>query len=190
MYNTQLDLIEDTTTGIDPDDVIAITESVVMELPNPRKMEYLGYRAAGFKVREACQLAKLHQRTVMHWREHDPEFYKQEHDALTTMRHTVATEMLNMKFTRNMTMFMERDFKLLAKASRTPEELTKPDNDYLTRCRAMYTPQQLQIISQMLGVNGGNEPSFTDLVKRLSQARDEVTLSRTTREEVTLTRGE
>lgn len=166
---------EEALESIDPDDMENIAESMIPYFgTSQKKTDYLGYRAAGFEVREACQLVGVHQKTPNFWRKTDPEFAEVEKQAVTTLRHQMTKEHLGVKFTRNYALILEKDFNIIRK-SMAEDGLTSQENAYLLRARTHYTPQQLQILQQLLG-NAPQEVSFADIVLKLSRTREEISI--------------
>ena len=83
---------------------------------NPRKSEYLGYRACNFSVREACDLVPISLAQVHKWRREDPEFAKFESNNLHELQRDIGPQLLRLDFVRNVKLFLKIDFKVLYKA--------------------------------------------------------------------------
>ena len=163
---------------IDPNDASAIAESVVPYFDNLHKSEYLGFRACGFGVRDACQLVGVHQRTVNNWRKSDPEFILTENNALNSMRQNLAANHLNIRFTRNYALILEKDFIVIQKSTNDPDSLNKHEHEYLLKLRSSYSPQQLEVMRRLIGEDGGSGETFADWVIKLSRTKEELTIQR------------
>jgi len=163
-------------TDIKPSDPEAIAESMIPAQDgygHEGKEKYLSLIACGFKTKEATEMVGINLRTVYRWRE-DPKFLKTEDDARGELRRKMATEYVNIEFTRNYTLALEKDFKIFQLSLGGSGELTKQQHEYLLRARSHYTPQQLQILHQLIRVGtDGGEMTFEDVVRSIA-ARGEV----------------
>jgi len=145
---------------------------------NAKRAEYLGKRVCNFTVREACKLAGIHEKTVHRWREADSQFEYLDTEGMTNLRKQLGMEFLNMQFTRNMSLFLEKDFKVLYKDA-TGAPMTDDDKIYLSKVRQHYTPQSLAMIKQLVGGGSIEEPfNFTKLTMTLKREQIEITQER------------
>ena len=124
-----------------------------------KKASYLSYVVAGFSVTEATKLADVHLKSVHRWREDDPAFSVLEEQARTSLRRQLADEILDIEFTRNMRLFLAKDFRVLYKDA-IGQVLTEGEDEYLKLIRKFYTPQQFAMVKQMVGGNGKSEEGF------------------------------
>lgn len=159
-----------------------VEESIAISiLPYPyddKRARYLGLRASGFTVREACRFMGIHNSNVSLWRD-DPKF-KQIEDDLPEYRDKLSRDYLNLEFTRNFRYVLKKDYEVLKKSVDDPENLSKFDKDYLIKLRTQYTPQQFQILEALAGnqAAAGGEFNFTKLVTEIQREQVRVTMER------------
>lgn len=141
---------------------------------NAKRAEYLSKRVCNFTVRESCKLCGIHEKTVHRWRETDEQFEILDTKGMTNLRKQLGMEYLSMQFTRNMSLFLEKDFKVLYKDA-TGGILTDDEKSYLGKIRQHYTPQSLAMIKQLVGGGTVEEPfNFTKLTMTLKREQIEV----------------
>jgi len=168
----------DDSSVIDPDDSEDIVLALIPYTANDsRKAQYLAYRACGFGVREAAGLVKksggdrgLNERTIRRWRKADPEFARLDGSDIAELRSSVALEYNAVKFTRNMTIALERDHVVLRKALLVPDIMTKDEIRYAREIRKFYTPQQFAAIVQLMSSGSDSELDYTEYVMKLSRS--------------------
>jgi len=152
---------------IDGDDTEAIVESLMPYFPeDSRRGKYLSYRACGFTIREAVSLTGITERTLRRWREADPEFRKMDLEMVTDLRARLGDHYIAHEYRRNMRLVLDKDFEVF-KRSVEGEELTDKEQSYLIKARSFYTPQQLQIIREILGESDQKDFDWTEYVMRL-----------------------
>jgi len=156
-----------------------ISQAILPYYPDDsQKARYLAYRVSGFTMREACELVPCSTRVIYKWREQDEQFRKIDGEGLTDLRKQLSGEYLNIEFTRNFRLVMQKDFDILSKSIRGVE-LTTQENQYLLRLRSHYTPQHLLLIKQILGEIDGDESfDFTKLTLTIRREREELTVER------------
>ena len=143
--------------------------------PESKRADYLSKRVSNFSVREACQLANVSEKSVRRWRESDPTFNHLDTDGITELRKKFATELLDMQFTRNFHLILQKDFKVLYKDAIEPEHMTQGDTEYLNKIRQHYTPQSLAMIKQILGGGSVEKPfDFTKLTLSIKREQIEI----------------
>lgn len=84
---------------------------------NPRKVEYLGNRACGFSIREACNLSNISLSTLHKWRREDPKFAEFESNNLYELQKNVGPDIIRLGFLRCVKLFLKIDFRVLYRAS-------------------------------------------------------------------------
>ncbi|KKN75154.1 hypothetical protein LCGC14_0383130 [marine sediment metagenome] len=155
-----------------------LTDDGFGDTTSAKRAEYLSKRICNFSVRESCQLADVSEKTVRRWRDADPDFFHLDTKGMTDLRKKFATEYVDMQFTRNFHLVLQKDFKVLYEDA-IGGTLTKEENDYLGKIRAHYTPQSLAIVKQLLGGGTTETPfSYTKLVMEIKQERIEITQGR------------
>lgn len=120
-------------------------QSLIPDFTNPRKTDYLTYKAMGFSNREAEALAGIDNGSVRRWRKEDPKFIDWE-ERVHNIRVNVTTVLLESQFSRNMHLAMQLDFKLLRKAMFAPngvEDLTDAEQKLLARATDRYKASDL-----------------------------------------------
>lgn len=158
---------------INPNDPEAIAESMVpvqVGYADDQKSRYLALIACGFKMTEAVRMVGIHLRTAYRWRD-DPTFLQSENQARGALRKKLASEHLNVEFTRNYALALQRDWMVLGKSVKDGE-LTKQEHEYLLRARNHYTPQQLQILQQLISTDGASKLTFEDVVKLIASGKE------------------
>jgi len=143
-----------------------------------RKSTYLSFRAVGFTYREAINLAGISDRTVKRWREADAEFARIDTTGLMELKKQMGAEYLNIEFSRNFRLALEKDFQVLTKSVQFPEKLTDRENQYLLKIRAFYTPQQYAIIQQLVGEAAQTGFDFTKMVFEIRREKEEMIITK------------
>ena len=139
-----------------------------------KKALYLSYRISNFTSRESEKLANVSHKQVTRWRQNDPKFVELDGSGLTQLRKTMSNQFLDMQFTRNFRLIMEKDFQVLYKDA-IKEPLTQSEMVYMAKIRKHYTPQSLAMIKQLLG--GGTTESPFDFTKlTLEVRREQITI--------------
>ena len=162
---------------VDPKNTEGIAQSLVPFYvksyhESNKKAKYLSYLVAHFSTLEACKLAGVHHTTVMRWRENDPQFLALEKKCATERALRMSQEMLDIEFTRNFKLILERDFTILLKDAEG-QVLSEKEHQYLMLIRKFYTPQQLAIIKQLAsGVEGDKPFDFTKTVLEMRITRE------------------
>ena len=122
---------------------------------------YLSYRVTGFTIMEACELTHISYETVKRWRKEDPSFKQLDTGDMYQLRKDLSKNYLDIEYTRNFHLMLERDRELLFKSMRNPEGLTKDEENYITKIRSMYTPQQLSQMRDLLEDRGSKAKEFS-----------------------------
>lgn len=155
----------------------AAIEAIVPYFPSePKKSKYLSFRACGFTVRESCQLTKITESAARHWRANDPEFNNLDTAGISDLKKQIGMEYLDVEFTRNFRLVLQKDLVVLMKSLTTKDGLTPQEQQYLLKIRQFYTPQQLAIIQQLAGSVKGGTFDFTKLVFQISREREAITI--------------
>jgi len=156
------------------------------------KADYLGYRACGFPVRQACYLSDNTEQTIRRWRKSDPEFARVETEELSTLQSSVSRDLIQLEFLRNMRMAMRTDAKILYKAVQCLDALTNREFKHLQRVRGMYSPSDLITMTRALNPGSEEPGDFATAVYKLLEMRskdDETTIRTVQATEVTIAPG-
>ena len=114
------------------------------------KSKYMSYRACGFTVTEAMELAQRDRATLYRWYREDPEWKIQDTEGIGEFRQTTARNFIFAEYMRNMRLVMEKDAAVLQKALKAPDEMDKDEHAYLRTIRPQYGPSQLAAITAYL----------------------------------------
>jgi len=155
-----------------------IAESIVPYFPEDgKKSKYLAYRVCGFNHKESRFHAGVTFTSVKRWCEADTEFAKLDTTGLNELKEKLSAKYLNVEFTRNFHLVMQKDLKVLTKSIKSPDNLTPQENQYLLKLRAFYTPQQYAVIQQLVGEVTGEGFDFKKLIFEVSREREEVRIT-------------
>lgn len=130
---------------------------------NPRKTEYLGNRACGFSIREACNLSEISVGTLHKWRREDTAFAEFEENIYELQR-DIGPDVIRLGFLRCFKMFLNIDHKVLMKASLLGLDirdgisegkaikagLSTREYDYICKIRKEYVPAALLALHRAL----------------------------------------
>ena len=156
-------------------------EMAISTLPffhDGKKSEYLAKRICNFSMREACQLAEVSEKSVRRWREADPTFNQLDTEGMTDLRKKFANEFVDLEFTRNFHLVLQKDFKILYKDATDSKNLTEDDKEYLLKIRQHYTPQALAMVKQILGGGDPKQPfDFTKLTMTIKREREQIEIT-------------
>ena len=170
------------STEIEPGTEIGKTEDIAQALipyypEDSRKSRYLSYRVCGFTLREARDLVGITESSIRRWRKEDAEFAKLDTSGLSQLKEQLSAKYINVEFTRNFHLVLQKDLKVLIKSIKEPIMLTSQENQYLLKLRAFYTPQQFAIIQQLVGEATGEGFNFTELIFQIRREREEITVT-------------
>ncbi len=116
-----------------------------------KKAQFLKYIIAGFSKTEAsklCKLGKYPHKTLHRWEE-DPIFMALLEKSKSSLRDELANKLVDIEFTRNFMLVLQKDFDVMFKDALGEEVLTKDEVEYLKLIRKFYTPQQYAQVKQM-----------------------------------------
>ena len=153
----------------------AIAQSFVPTFSDDsKKATYLSYLVANFAHREACQLTPVSEKQVRRWKDADPNFLRMCGEGLPELRKQFASQFIDMQFTRNFHLVLQKDFRVLYKDA-LGQDLSENEVRYLEKIRQHYTPQSLAMVKQLLGGGTVQEPfDFTRLTLEIK--REQITL--------------
>jgi len=155
-----------------------IAQALIPYYPeDSKKSKYLSYRVCGFTLREARDLVGITETSIRRWRKEDAEFAKLDTTGLSELKEQLSAKYINIEFTRNFHLVLQKDLKVLIKSLQSPTMLTINENQYLLKLRAFYTPQQFAMIQQLVGETTGGGFDFTKLVFEIRREREEIRIS-------------
>lgn len=162
-------------------DVAELAESTIdvgnlMAQDGTKKAEYLSYRVCNCTIRESTKLAKVTERMVRYWRANDQQFAYIDGEGLTNYRQKFANNLIDMEFTKNFRLILQKDFAILYKSLiHGDESLSDKEHQYLLKIRSHYSPQNLAAIKQLLAGGTIQEPfDFTKTVLTIRRDRQEL----------------
>ena len=168
-------MLEETTATKD----ITPTEGMIQSLiphwiEGDKKAAYLGYLVAGFSKHESVKLAGIHKKTLSRWQDGDPDFIEFV-NRLPEIRQTLNDQLLDLEFTRNFKLVLNKDFRVLYKDA-TGKPLSDQEQAYLQAIRKFYTPQHLVQLRQLLSGqdDGGQAFDFTKTVLEIRLSKETV----------------
>ncbi len=140
-----------------------------------KKATYLSYLIANFAHRESCKLTPVSEKQVRRWKDADQNFLHICTDGLSALRKEFASTFIDMQFTRNFHLILQKDFRVLYKDAVGEVPLTDNENKYLEKIRQHYTPQSLAMVKQLLGGGTVEQPfDFTRLTMEIK--REQITI--------------
>ena len=152
--------------------------SVATTLIPWRKDDYrarlLGYLACGFNPEEALYMLGLKLEWLEEQRQ-DPVFAAFELK-VPEIRKELSKEYIELDFFRNFRMVLEKDYRVLKHALDLGGGLSNQEHQYLLKMRSAYTPQQLQILEQVMKGVGAEGFNFAKWTK---EHQDVIQFSRT-----------
>ncbi len=135
-----------------PDDAHedALLSRIPFMVGDSKKADYLSYRATGFSVSVACQLAEVERTTVNKWRKTDKAFKSFEETRLEELQKSTSADVLRLEFLRNMRMIMKKDFEVIGQALFEQSEMTDREWAYFKQIRRHYTPNDMLALEKTL----------------------------------------
>ena len=156
------------TTGQTPSEGISQT-LVPLYIEGDNKARFLGYLIAGFSKIEAKRLVGIADITLTRWMNGDPDFASVL-KKIPDIREKLGSQLLDLEFSRNFKLIMEKDFKVLMKDA-LGDEMTPGEENYLLVIRKFYTPQHLAMMKQMLSGNVDTKKEAFDWSKMVVEMR-------------------
>jgi hypothetical protein len=155
-------------TGTTPTEGLSQT-LVPLYIEGDNKARFLGYLIAGFSKIEAKRLVGIADITLVRWMNGDPDFVSVL-NKIPELREQLGNQLLDLEFSRNFKLIMEKDFKVLWKDA-IGAEMTPGEENYLLVIRKFYTPQHLGMMKQMLTGNIDNKKEAFDWTKMVVEMR-------------------
>jgi len=127
------------------------------------RARYMGFLACGFNPEESLYMLGLKVDWLEEQRQ-DPSFNTFELK-VPEIRKELSKEYIELDFFRNFRMVLEKDYRTLRRALDMDGIMTGQDHQYLLKMRSAYTPQQLQILEQVMKGVGEDGFNFARWVK-------------------------
>ncbi len=128
----------------------ALLSRIPLQSGSQKKALYLSYRATGFPVRQACDLAEMSLEDLHRWRKQDSQFKLFETEKLHELQATVGSDVVRLEFMRNFRMVMKKDFLTIRKALFDEENLTDAEWKYFLLIRRHYTPNDMLALEKAI----------------------------------------
>ena len=146
----------------DPKEV-SVATTLIPWSKDDNRARYMGYLACGFNPEEALYMLGL----KVEWLEEQrqDESFNIFELKVPEIRKELSKEYIELDFFRNFRMVMEKDYRVLKHALDMGGGLTNQEHQYLIKMRSAYTPQQLQILEQVMKGVGAEGFNFARWVK-------------------------
>lgn len=165
---------------------VAIAASLLPWRKDDLRSKYFSYIACGFTAEESLYMIGLGFEWLERQREDDT--FATFELRIPEIRKELSKEYIELDFFRNFRMVLEKDYRTLRKALDMERDATgeivpisKYEQQYLLKMRAAYTPQQLQILGQVMSGVGAENFNFA---KWIAENQEVVKYSRTDSVEV------
>jgi hypothetical protein len=143
---------------------VSIATTLIPWRKDDFRARYLGYLACGFNPDEALYMLGLKAEWLEEQRQ-DKQFSDYEL-MVPEIRKELSKEYIELDFFRNFRMVLEKDYRVLKEALEAPGGVVSmQSHQYLLKLRSAYTPQQLQILEQVMRGVGEGEWNFAKFVK-------------------------
>ena len=144
----------------------ALLSRIPLQSGSQKKALYLSYRATGFPVKQACDLAEMSLEDLHRWRKQDEQFRIFETDKLYELQQTVGADVVRLEFLRNFRMIMKKDFLVIRKALFDEDNMSDDEFKYFMAVRKHYTPNDMLALEK--AIHPENHPEGTNLTINLS----------------------
>ena len=140
------------------------------------RARFMGYLACGFDIEESLYMigkdyAWLDEQRL-------DESFSSIELKVPEIRKQLSKEYIEIDFYRNFRLVLEKDYRILEKSIKE-EVLSKQEHDYLLKLRSAYTPQQLQILTQVISGASDGGWNFAQWVTQNQDKIRGVEVSRT-----------
>jgi len=144
--------------GSDTPKEVSIATTLIPWRKDDYRARYMGYLACGFNTEEALYMLGL----KVDWldEQRQDESFSDIELRVPEIRKELSKEYIELDFFRNFRMVLEKDYRVLKAALDEDKILSKQDHDYLLKLRSGYTPQQLQILEQVMKGVGSDDWNF------------------------------
>jgi len=135
----------------------ALLSRIPLQVGTQRKALYLSYRATGFPVKQAIDLAETSLEELHRWRRNDEHFRAFENEKLQELQATVGSDVVRLEFLRNFRMIMKKDFLVIRKALFDEANLTDSEWKYFLMVRKHYTPNDMLALEKAISPETHND---------------------------------
>ena len=153
---------------------VSIATTLIPWRKDDNRARYMGYLACGFSPEEALYMLGLKAEWLGEQRQ--DEGFNIFELKVPEIRKELSKEYIELDFFRNFRMVLEKDYRVLKKALEMDSAMLPQDHQYLLKMRSAYTPQQLQILEQVMKGVGEDGFNFARFVK---ENQEIIQLSRT-----------
>lgn len=145
------------TEGIDTNSMTQVAKALVPALDDPKKGEYLEYRACQFTQWEAMALAHVTHTQLKQWRRDDQTFVIWETKRLSDLQSHTAKLLTYGRFMRNLHLVLKVDGEVLQKKAEHPDKLTPDERIWAASAANRYRATDLAMMEKVL-----NPGDYTD----------------------------
>lgn len=133
-----------------PSDEQTLLARIPLMAGSSKKAAYLAFRATGFTIGKACDLAGTTRQSIQNWRNSDPVFRMWEQEKLQELQSSVGNDVIKFDFLRNMKLLLHQDMSIIAKAMLGLDELSTREYDTYKNIRKFYTPSDWLALEKIL----------------------------------------
>lgn len=133
-----------------PPDEQTLLARIPLMAGSSKKAAYLAFRATGFTIGKACDLAGTTRQSIQNWRNSDPVFRMWEQEKLHELQSHVGYDVIKFDFLRNMKLLLHQDMTIIAKAMMGLDELSQREWEQYKNVRKMYTPNDWLALEKIL----------------------------------------
>lgn len=165
----------------DTPEEVSVATTLIPWRKDDNRARYFGYLACGFNTEEALYMLGLNSSWLLEQRA-DAKFNATELK-IPTIRKELSKEYIELDFFRNFRLVLEKDYQVLKKAIEAGRDgglgvISSQEHQYLLKLRSAYTPQQLQILEQVMHGTGAGDFNFA---KWIEENKNVIEISRTDR---------
>lgn len=148
-------------TNSDTPKEVSIATTLIPWRKDDDRARYIGYLACGFNPEESLYMLGK----KLDWldEQRQDEGFNAIELRVPEIRKELSKEYIELDFFRNFRLVLEKDYRVLNRAIRE-DMLPKQEHEYLLKLRSAYTPQQLQILEQVMKGTGSENWNFAKFV--------------------------
>jgi len=138
---------------------VSIATTLIPWRKDDNRARLMGYLACGFNIEEALYVLGLDAAWLEEQRQDDS--FNAVELSIPEIRKELSREYIELDFSRNFRLVLEKDYRILNRSIhlKDGEVMNPQEHQYLLKMRSAYTPQQLQIMEQVMkgvGAEGFN----------------------------------
>lgn len=138
------------TEGIDTNSMTQVAKALVPVLDDPKKVEYLEYRACQFTQWEAIALTGITHMQLKQWRASDKVFVIWETKRLSDLQSHTAKLLTYGRFMRNLHLVLKVDGDVLQKKAEHPDQMSPDERLWAASAANRYRATDLAMMEKVL----------------------------------------